>query len=370
VPVEHRAAFDCFGGRCTVVVSDRGRPLDAAHAAAEAKRSLLDWHRRFSRFDPNSELMHFNRDTSTEIEVTPMMARLIAAAIAAARETGGLVDATLGTEIVEVGYAGHYDPHNSIELEQALANAPRRASAGAAPVPIDDRLYLDPERAIVTRRGKTTQFDPGGIAKGVFADALAERLAGFDAFAADCAGDLRVGGAAGWPRPVQVAGAFAPETLHTFSIPAGGVATSGIGRRSWTDPVGRPAHHLLDPRTGQPAFTGIVQATALAPSAAQAEALAKAAVLSGPDGAAAWLRHGGVIVTDDGRYEVLEPAAEPAPSRGVVLREPSARIGSASASRDSVAARGGTPRLGARRSSIQAQMSASTASRSGSLRIS
>jgi thiamine biosynthesis lipoprotein len=321
MPVEHRAAFDCFGGRCTVVVSDRGRPLDAARAAAEAKRSLLDWHRRFSRFDPDSELMRFNRDPGPEIEVTPMMARLIAAAIAAARETGGLVDATLGTELVEAGYAGHFDPDQSIELRQALANAPRRAPAGAAAVPIEDRLHLDPERAIVVRRGRNTHFDPGGIAKGVFADALAERLAGFDAYAVDCAGDLRVGGAAGWPRPVQVAGAFVPETLHTFSIPAGGVASSGIGRRSWTGKDGRPAHHLLDPRTGRPAFTGIVQATALAPTAAEAEARAKAAVLSGPDGAEQWLRHGGVIVSDDGRYEVLEPAAEPAPSRGVVVRE-------------------------------------------------
>ena len=307
MPVEHRAAFDCFGGRCTVVVSDRRRPLDAARAAAEAKRSLLDWHRRFSRFEPDSELMRFNRDPRTEIEVTPMMARLIAAATAAARETGGLVDATLGAEIVEAGYAGHFDPHNSIGLEQTLADAPRRAPAGTNAATVEDRLQLDPETQVVTR-DKGTHFDPGGIAKGVFADVLAARLAGFDAYAVDCAGDLRVGGAAGWPRPVQVAGAFAPGTLHTFSIPAGAVATSGIGRRSWTGTDGRPAHHLLDPRTGRPAFTGIVQATALAPTAAEAEALAKAAVLSGPDGAAQWLRHGGVIVTDDGRYEVLEPA--------------------------------------------------------------
>jgi hypothetical protein len=40
-----------------------------------------------------------------------------------------------------------------------------------------------------------------------------------------------------------------------------GVATSGIGRRSWLDADGRPAHHLLDPSTGSPAFTGIVQET-------------------------------------------------------------------------------------------------------------
>ena len=80
------------------------------------------------------------------------------------------------------------------------------------------------------------------------------------------------------------------------------------------DGDGRPAHHLLDPRTGAPAFTGIVQATALAPTAAQAEVLAKAAVLSGPR-ASEWLRHGGVVVTDDGRYERLEATEVGEPTR-------------------------------------------------------
>jgi len=51
-----------------------------------------------------------------------------------------------------------------------------------------------------------------------------------------------------------------------------------------------------------------VTATALAPTAAEAEALAKAALLCGPQGGAALLRrHGGVLVLDDGA--VLEVAA-------------------------------------------------------------
>jgi thiamine biosynthesis lipoprotein len=82
------------------------------------------------------------------------------------------------------------------------------------------------------------------------------------------------------------------------------VATSGIGRRSWIDARGRPAHHILDPATGAPAFTGVVQATAIAPTAVEAEIRAKAALLSGPRGAADWLVHGGVLVFDDGSHRV------------------------------------------------------------------
>ena len=111
-----------------------------------------------------------------------------------------------------------------------------------------------------------------------------------------------MGGRAGVLRPVHIAGPFGAERLHTFALTDGAVATSGISRRSWIGADGRPAHHLLDPRTGAPVFSGIVQASAVAPTAAQAEVLAKAAVLSGPDRAAAWLCHGGVIVADDGSY--------------------------------------------------------------------
>jgi thiamine biosynthesis lipoprotein len=141
-------------------------------------------------------------------------------------------------------------------------------------------------------------------------------LDGFDTYAIDCAGDLRVGGRARAPRPVRVLSPFDAGILHTFSMAGGGIATSGIGRRSWTAAGGRPAHHLLDPRTGAPAFTGIVQATALAPSAATAEILAKAAVLSGPGRAAEWLTHGGIIVFDDGTHQVLAPSGAPATSTG------------------------------------------------------
>jgi thiamine biosynthesis lipoprotein len=150
------------------------------------------------------------------------------------------------------------------------------------------------------------RLDTGGLAKGLFADILAGELRRHASFAIDCAGDLRVGGAKAIPRPVRVASPFSDRVLHEFELSDAGVATSGIGRRSWLDSRGVPAHHLLDPSTGRPAFTGVVQATALAPTALGAEILAKAAVLSGPESARNWLPHGGVLVYDDGEFEVVD----------------------------------------------------------------
>jgi FAD:protein FMN transferase len=89
-------------------------------------------------------------------------------------------------------------------------------------------------------------------------------------------------------------------------VTRGGVATSGVNVRIWRDEMGRFAHHLLDPGTGTPVWSGLVGATALAPSALEAETLSKMALLLGPDGARDVLsEHGGVIVHDDGAVEAV-----------------------------------------------------------------
>jgi thiamine biosynthesis lipoprotein len=162
-------------------------------------------------------------------------------------------------------------------------------------------------RAGTVTRPPGVRIDPGGIAKGVFADELATLLTGYDAFVVDCGGDMRLGGRLRLAREVHVASPFDDSTLHTFVVRSGGVATSGVGRRSWLDRNGRPAHHLLDPASGRPAFTGVVQVTAFAPTATEAEALSKAALLSGPAQAERVLVHGGAIVLEDGNFVVLDP---------------------------------------------------------------
>jgi thiamine biosynthesis lipoprotein len=150
-------------------------------------------------------------------------------------------------------------------------------------------------------------IDSGGIAKGLLADEVAATLEGFPAYAIDCCGDARVGGKAGQRRPIRVEDPFSSEPVGSLELSDGGVATSGITRRDWTGAEGAPAHHLLDPATGEPAFTGIVQATALAPSAFLAEVHAKWALLSGPELAPRRLPYGGVLVLTDGSVETVAP---------------------------------------------------------------
>jgi thiamine biosynthesis lipoprotein len=297
--------FECFGASCSVTVFGEELGRSADDAVAEARRKLLAWHDRFTRFEPGSELSRLNADRRDAVPVSGAMALFVDAVLRAARDTGGLVDATLLAEIERAGY--RRDLRASLPLDIALQMAPRRAPAAPRVAAAWPAVTVDSAAGVV-RRPPGMKFDSGGLAKGLFADLLARDLSRFPSFAVDCAGDLRLGGAADLPREVHVASPFDGTTLHTFELASGGVATSGIGRRSWLDADGQPAHHLLDPSTGRPAFTGVVQVTAIASTAVEAETRAKAALLSGPQAAAEWLPDGGVVVHDDGGRQVIDPA--------------------------------------------------------------
>ncbi len=296
--------FECFGSRCLAIVTGPGRAGSAWQAAALAKGTLLGWHVRFSRFLPGSELSRLNRDPHVTVRVRPLMAHLARAVCDAGALSGGLVDATLVQEIERAGYDRDLGP--ALKLRRALALAPARRPAAPARAARWREIQVDIGARTVTR-APGVRLDGGGVAKGLFADVLGATLATHESFAVNCAGDLLLGGTAGTERAVKVESPFDGHTIHSFTLTGGGVATSGIGRRSWLDASGAPAHHLLDPATGTPAFTGIVQVTALGPSALAAEIKAKAALLSGPRLAPPWLAQGGVIVYDDGSHEVVAP---------------------------------------------------------------
>jgi FAD:protein FMN transferase len=283
--------FACFGGTCEIRVADP--------AAAEAARDrLLDLHRRFTRFDPASELERLNADPRAAVPATPEMRALARAVRRAGERTGGLVDGTLAREIAAAGYAGAVPPPR-LPPELALRLAPPRRPASAAP---EARWRAVSAGMGAVHRPPGVALDGGGLAKGLFADLIAGDLDAHAEFVVACAGDLRIRSAA--PRDVHVTDPFSGATLHTLALTDAGVATSGITRRAWLGGDGRPAHHVLDPSTGRPAFTGVAQVTAIAPTALEAEILAKAALLSGPAAAPSWLPHGGVVVRDDGAHRV------------------------------------------------------------------
>jgi thiamine biosynthesis lipoprotein len=304
---EHRHGLELFGSRVELLVGAPRAPqsIEPELAALTCAESLRRLHQRLSRFEANSELSRLNEDPRRSVGVSPTMMRFLEAAATVAELTGGLVDAALLDEVRGAGYRHSLVGVTPPSLEEVLAQAPARAPAAPRTGERWREVRMDPETMTVTRPPGLL-IDSGGIAKGLAADLCAARLDGFSSYAVDCGGDLRIGGQAGTPRAVTVENPFPGGERIAFELARGAVATSGIAGRAWPTEQGF-GHHLINPATGRPAWTGVVQATAVAPTAVEAEARAKAAVLAGPEAGLDWLQAwGGVMIGEGG---VPEPVA-------------------------------------------------------------
>jgi thiamine biosynthesis lipoprotein len=303
-------SFAAMGGHARLLLADRA-PGDAPSprllaAAADAHALLADLEARWTRFDPDSDLSRLTADPRREVPAHAHVRALVRAGAWAGRVSGGAVDMTLGEEIARAGYARHW-AREPVPLPEALAAAPARAAATPHPAARWHGLGVD-ERAGTLRRPAGVALDSGGLGKGLAADLVAARLVGLR-YVVDVGGDLAIGHGGGGLHEIAVEDPRRPGGIvHRLRLGGGGVATSGIHRRLWLDASGRPGHHLLEPATGLPAWTGLLAATAVGRSALEAEITAKVALLRGPSGGRAALAAlGGVLVHEGGGVEVVPP---------------------------------------------------------------
>lgn len=295
---EHEHCFGALGTEVRILIGARGEDRSQVALATRVEQAIGEMQSRLTRFDPDSELSRLNSRSGEWVKVSNTLLRAVRAAIFAARISGGLVDPTLAPHLERAGYARSRVGLSAPDLNLALSAAPPRRPAGAAPGAQWKRIEIDPRGAIRLPEGM--RLDLGGSAKGLAVDMAADLLAGCPAFAVDAGGDIRLGGSAPAERSVEVADPFGEVIAHRFAFDVGAVATSGLRTRIWASDRGY-SHHLLDPATGSPAWTGVVQASALAPTTLEAEALAKAALLRGPlAGREVLARHGGALILDCG----------------------------------------------------------------------
>ncbi len=276
-------SFHAMGTEIRVLVGPRindGDPEPAA-IAASIEEQLTEFDHRLSRFRPESELSRLNQDPREEVPASALLRAAVGAGLWAARRTGGLVDPTLLPQLEDAGYATTRSGSPSAPLEPALISAPPRRPARPDPRATWRSIeVLDAECAI--RRPPGVKLDSGGIGKGLAADLVARRLADYARYAVDCGGDVRVGGRLPGSEPIdlEIRHPLSGDAAEHFLLGRGAVATSGLDARLWQLPGGGHAHHLIDPESGQPAWTGLICAAARAPTALEADVLAKAALLS------------------------------------------------------------------------------------------
>ncbi len=256
-------SFGALGTTVRVVVE----APDAEVLARRARRIVEDYDARLSRFRPDSELTALNADPREEVPASALLRDAVRAALWAAERSNGLVDPTLLPALEEAGYRESITLSTEPLIPQTEPRAAKPDPAGAWRA-----IRLAPG-AIVRPPG--VRLDLGGSGKGHVADLVAQILTRAPRWAIDCGGDVRVGGVV--EQEVVVAHPFGGEVAR-LTLTRGAVATSAVHARAWEG-----GHHLIDPSTKRPAWTGIVAATATASSTLEAETLAKMALLGGPD---------------------------------------------------------------------------------------
>lgn len=302
--------FAAMGGIARVrLESPSYSRMDLLFHATRVRSFLRRFESALSRFRDDSELSRLNRDPRATVPASALMRELVQAARWAGEASGGLVDATLLAEVRHAGYAGSFNKNARPQLAEALAEAPPRRAATARVVTGIERFALTPDGSVSRPPGLA--LDGGGIGKGLAAD-LALRIVPIEIRAAvACGGDMAVRGAGGLAWDIAVAAAGDRPRPERLYLKDGGVATSGIDSRLWRGPDGTPRHHLIDPATGRPAWTGVLTATAVGPSALAAEVLAKTAVLSGPGrGRQLLAEHGGVLQLESGETVVVAASVD------------------------------------------------------------
>ncbi|NNK92616.1 MAG: FAD:protein FMN transferase, partial [Acidimicrobiia bacterium] len=214
-----------------------------------------------SRFRGDSGLSLINAGTATTLQLSSLLADLIACADRARSLTDGLVDVGIGRAVHDWGYDTTYRELDDLDV---------------APSPISPGTWrIDGE---TLTRSAGTRFDLGGIAKGWTCDRVVELGV---ATTSAAGGDLR---SADPETMVEVLDPWG-EVATTIHVGVGALATSSRSRRAWSV-AEQPAHHLIDPRTGAPSTSPVLSATALTATAVEAEAAAKAILLLGADGLA------------------------------------------------------------------------------------
>ncbi|MEQ8717666.1 MAG: FAD:protein FMN transferase [Acidimicrobiales bacterium] len=286
--------FRAMGSRCQVVVDG---PLGLTDRAEARVRALEE---TWSRFVADSEISRINERPGRPVTVGSATIDLFRRAEFARVSTGGLFDPMVLDHLIAAGY-----DRDHRELVPAQGTAQPRTGA-ARPV---GTFRVDGDTVTV----EGGRFDPGGLGKGLAADLVAEEL--LEVGAAGCyldlGGDIRFAGEPidGERWRVHVDDPLGVAPVCTLGLPpgGGGVATSGVLTRRWHHD-GADRHHLIDPRTGEPADTALASVTVIAGATWWAEVMAKSALVAGADDAESLLHEGGVtaiLVAKNGKRTVV-----------------------------------------------------------------
>lgn len=258
-------------------------PAEPTANAAEAALAALDLvealEAQLTIYRPTGEVARLNQEAHRgPVAIDPGLAELLARAEDLGRETQGAFDITAGALTKAWGF---FERAGRVPADDRLAAA----------LAVSGWRHFELDRAAGTVRYRVAglELNLGAIGKGYALDRAAALLdqAGLGTYllhGGQSSVRVRSGAQPEGPRQGWTLGVVDPlrpgRRLAQLRLVDRALGTSGSGTQFFRE-GGRRYGHILDPRTGRPA-DGVYSATVLAPTAAEADALATALYVLGP----------------------------------------------------------------------------------------
>lgn len=299
---QEHVAQQFFSMDTVMSITAYGDDAQDAVTAAVAKVNTLEG--LLSRTREGSDIAILNATGTADISEDT--AQVLSLALEWNEKTSGAFDATIAPVVAAWGFGGeeeHRVPSQE-ELESLLA----LVDSGD--------LHVSENSAALEKAGM--EVDLGGIAKG-YAAGQAEQVLrnhGVQSALLDLGRNITVIGCkpdgTAWRVAVQDP-ANSSRTVGVLSLQDCSAVTSG-GYQRYFEQDGQVYHHIIDPRTGRPADTGLLSATVVCNDPGLADLLSTAVFVLGEEKALElWRAEGGfelVLVAENGSVVVTEGLTE------------------------------------------------------------
>ncbi|MBB5173729.1 FAD:protein FMN transferase [Texcoconibacillus texcoconensis] len=261
-----------MGTNVSVQIFDEGKEefLDIAFEQMEEYSDITAMNEK------NSEVDLINQNAGKKpVEVSDEVFTLVEEGIKHAETTEGLFDISIGplTSLWNIGFEDARKPEQS-EIDDVL------------PLIDHTKIQTDNEEQTVYLEEEGMMLDLGGIAKGYFADLVAELFEenGVEKAIIDLGGNIVVMGdkydGEAWSVGIQDPLAIRGQSIGTIDVKDKSVVTSGIYERVLEED-GENYHHLLSPTDGYPFMNELAGVTVISDESIDGDALSTMAFAQG-----------------------------------------------------------------------------------------
>ncbi len=270
-----------MGTSYSIKASELPRFLTVDEVNQKVKEVLDKVNHQMSTYLNDSELSLFNKNTNTEwIPVSSEFYKVVDQAIKTSQMSGGLFDVTVGPLVNLWGF-GPDDVATSAPSDILVKDKLKQIGY--------DHLKIKEENGWFVKKDlKDLYVDLSGIAKGYGVDQVAELFEslGMMDYMVEIGGEIRVKGKNISGQPWHIAVEKPTEEMRVIEkvleITDTGMATSG-DYRNYFEVDGKRFSHTIDPRTGRPITHKLASITILKPTSMEADALATAIMVMGPE---------------------------------------------------------------------------------------